>query len=114
MKPSARRWRAILVVGSGSADVQTITLDGKGGIAGGLTRKRQSNRRLDVSHVSEQFASDRPAWRFAGDPHEATKADAVWDCFPGVAFNDIVEPVGAIGIPNRDKLWTDDNWLWNP
>jgi hypothetical protein len=113
-KASEKRWRAIRVVSFGNTDVNTIALDGKGGIAGGLTRMRQSYRRLDLSRVREEFASDRPAWRFAGandDLPTTAKPDAAWESYSKPEFDDVVEPVAAHGIQNREELWADDIWL---
>jgi hypothetical protein len=104
-KPPARRWTTIHVVGFGTRDVETIALDGQGGIASGLTRPRQHNRRLDLSRIAEQLSRDRPAWRFAKADDRSQHELPV----PEIAFDDFPEPVTTFDFGDGDSTWAD---LW--
>jgi hypothetical protein len=105
-KTSLRRWKAIHVIGFSDSDVVTIALDGQGGITSGLTFSRQHNRRLDMSRISEQFASARPVWRFA----RADGATSRESPLPGLGFDAFPEPITTFDFGLGDQTWTDF-WL---
>jgi hypothetical protein len=105
-KTGALRWKAIHVVGFDGSDVATMTLDGQGGFASGFTFSRQRNRRLDMSQISEQLASARPTWHFAGagraPPRESPVPELGFDVFP--------EPITTFDFGFGDSTW-NDFWL---
>jgi hypothetical protein len=60
----ARRWKTIHVIGCDSDGMRTVSVNGKGGVDGGLLLAKQPRRRLTLSSIDAQPATGPANWTF--------------------------------------------------
>jgi hypothetical protein len=100
----APRWKTIIVIGCDGDGMQTVVVDGKGGLDAAMPRAKQARRRLTLASVEAQAQTGPANWTF--EPSRVKKRSV--PLAPGASRPDDRHPAGGRDRPaGRTPVPTD-------